>query len=85
MALPGAVGANRQPVRPPQQVALGIQALGPDIAVGKRIVAPDLKTGKKLVELKLDSPPVFDGLIAARERLFLSLRDGTVLCMGSGR
>lgn len=38
--------------------------------------------GKALTEQKLDSPPVFDGLIAARGRLYLSLEDGTVLCMG---
>ena len=38
--------------------------------------------GSALTEQKLDSPPVFDGLIAAKGRLYMSLEDGTVLCMG---
>ena len=41
--------------------------------------------GRALTEQELDSPPVFDGLIAARGRLYLSLEDGTVLCMGQNR
>jgi outer membrane protein assembly factor BamB len=38
--------------------------------------------GKKLAEYKLDSAPVFDGMIAASERLFISTLDGRLLCMG---
>ncbi len=38
--------------------------------------------GKELARRKLDSPPVFDGLIAAGGRLFVSLENGTVECMG---
>jgi len=38
--------------------------------------------GKKLSEYKLDSPPVFDGMIATNGRLFISTRDGWLLCMG---
>ena len=38
--------------------------------------------GKKLAELRLASPPVFDGLIAAKGRLFLATTDGKVLCLG---
>jgi len=38
--------------------------------------------GKTLAEGRLEAPPVFDGLIAASERLYLSLEDGTVLCLG---
>ena len=41
--------------------------------------------GSMLAEYKLDAPPVFDGLIAAKGRLYLSLEDGTVLCMGQDR
>jgi hypothetical protein len=36
--------------------------------------------GKKLAQYQLDAPPVFDGLIAARERLFLTTTDGCVSC-----
>jgi len=34
-----------------------------------------------LAEYKLDSPPVFDGMTAANERLYISTRDGRLLCM----
>ncbi|MCX5683537.1 MAG: PQQ-binding-like beta-propeller repeat protein, partial [Planctomycetota bacterium] len=38
--------------------------------------------GRKLAEIKLDGEPVFDGLIAAGVRLFMTTRDGRLLCMG---
>ena len=38
--------------------------------------------GKKAAELKLDSIPVFDGLIAANGRLYIAAIDGKVLCFG---
>jgi outer membrane protein assembly factor BamB len=38
--------------------------------------------GTMLAEQKLDAPPVFDGLIAAEGRLFLSTTDGRLICMG---
>jgi len=41
--------------------------------------------GNALAEHKLDAPPVFDGLIAANGQLYLSLKNGTVLCMGPDR
>ena len=40
--------------------------------------------GKRLTERKLASPPVFDGLIAAGGRLFLSTRRGNVVCLAGG-
>ena len=40
-------------------------------------------TGEKLAEVgHLASPPVFDGLIAARGRLYISTADGSVCCFG---
>ena len=36
--------------------------------------------GKKLCELKLQAPPVFDGMAAADGKLFIVLMDGTVVC-----
>lgn len=36
--------------------------------------------GSKLSEQKLDALPVFDGLIAAYEKLFMSTTDGKVIC-----
>ena len=40
------------------------------------------KSGEKLALYKLDSPPVFDGLIAAENRLFMSSIDGKIQCFG---
>ena len=38
--------------------------------------------GKKLAEYKLDAPPIYDGLIAAGGRLYITTTDGKVVCMG---
>lgn len=38
--------------------------------------------GERLAEYKLESPPVFDGMIAANARLYISTHDGRLLCMG---
>ncbi len=38
--------------------------------------------GKRLAETTLQSPPVFDGLIVASGRLFMSTVDGHVVCLG---
>ncbi|MBM4019244.1 MAG: methyltransferase domain-containing protein [Planctomycetes bacterium] len=48
---------------------------------GARLVAVSATDGAVLSERELDSPPVFDGLIAAGARLFVSLEDGTLLCL----
>jgi hypothetical protein len=42
--------------------------------------AVNIADGHKTAEMKLDSIPVFDGLIAANSRLYLSLKDGSVVC-----
>ncbi len=39
--------------------------------------------GKRLAQFELDAPPVFDGLIAAGGRLFMSTTDGHVACYGA--
>jgi outer membrane protein assembly factor BamB/SAM-dependent methyltransferase len=48
---------------------------------GARLVGVSAKDGGKLSEIRLDSPPVFDGLIAADGRLFACLRDGNVVSL----
>jgi len=48
---------------------------------GAKLVAISAQDGKKLSEASLDSPPVFDGLIAAGGRLFASLEDGRLVCL----
>ncbi|MFC1499216.1 PQQ-binding-like beta-propeller repeat protein, partial [Verrucomicrobiota bacterium] len=39
-------------------------------------------SGKKLTEFKIDSPPIFDGISIAGNRVYLSLKDGTLVCLG---
>ncbi|MCD6303619.1 MAG: PQQ-binding-like beta-propeller repeat protein [Planctomycetes bacterium] len=52
---------------------------------GARLVAVGGESGRKLHEMKLDTPPVFDGMIAVAGRLFVSLADGSLLCLaGAG-
>jgi hypothetical protein len=41
--------------------------------------------GKTLAELRLDTPPVWDGLIAAEGRLYASLADGSVVCLAEAK
>lgn len=48
---------------------------------GAHLVAVSATNGERLSETRLESPPVFDGLIAARERLFASLENGSVVCL----
>ena len=38
--------------------------------------------GKTLAEYKLESSPVFDGMIAADGQLYMSTVDGKVVCLG---
>jgi outer membrane protein assembly factor BamB len=47
-----------------------------------RLTAYSAADGKKLGELKLESPPVFDGLAAAGGKLYLSTLDGKLRCFG---
>ena len=45
---------------------------------GARLASVSATEGKPLAECALDAPPVFDGLIAAGGRLFVSLEDGSI-------
>lgn len=49
---------------------------------GGALLAVSCADGTGLAEYKLESPPVFDGMIAANERLYLATTDGKVLCFG---
>jgi hypothetical protein len=48
---------------------------------GGLVLAVDKGTGETLAECRMPSSPVFDGMIAAGGRLFLALKDGSVLCL----
>jgi hypothetical protein len=43
----------------------------------------DCQTGEKVYELKLDTIPVFDGMSAARQRLYMSAVNGKLICFES--
>jgi hypothetical protein len=49
---------------------------------GGLLWAVSTEDGRKLDEYQLDSPPVFDGMAAARGRLYVSTIDGTIVCFG---
>ncbi|NOY82163.1 MAG: PQQ-binding-like beta-propeller repeat protein [Kiritimatiellaeota bacterium] len=51
---------------------------------GAKLLAVKLADGATVSEYPLASPPVFDGLIAAGGRLFMSAMDGSVVCLGPG-
>ncbi|MFB3893854.1 MAG: PQQ-binding-like beta-propeller repeat protein [Phycisphaerae bacterium] len=55
--------------------------LGEKGSPGGVLWAVSTEDGKKLSELKLDSPPVFDGMIAANGRLVICTKDGKVVCL----
>ncbi len=44
-------------------------------------MAVSARDGERLSELPLAHPPVFDGLIAAGSRLYVSLRDGSLVSL----
>lgn len=50
---------------------------------GALLWAVSTSSGEKQTELKLDAPPVFDGLAAAQGRLYLSTSDGKLICLGA--
>ena len=47
---------------------------------GSVIKIMSTKDGKTLAELQISAPPVHDGLIAANGKLFVALKDGSVVC-----
>lgn len=50
--------------------------------MGSELRSISTKDGKTTTTLKLKETPIFDGLMAANGRLFMSCRDGTVICFG---
>jgi hypothetical protein len=41
----------------------------------------DSASGKRTAEYDLKTTPVFDGMIAGPNRIFMSMSDGSVVCM----
>jgi hypothetical protein len=48
---------------------------------GAKLIAVDRHDGSTLSETELRAPPVFDGMIAARECLYLATIDGEIVCL----
>jgi hypothetical protein len=51
---------------------------------GALLHAVSSSTGEKLAEYHLESVPVFDGMAAAGGKLFMTMKDGSILCFGPG-
>jgi hypothetical protein len=49
---------------------------------GAHLWVISVSSGNKIAEYKLDTPPVFDGMAAAEERLYLSTIDNYIYCYG---
>lgn len=49
---------------------------------GSVLIALSAKDGKVLSEMKIQSQPVFDGMIAAYGNLFIALENGHLVCLG---
>ena len=43
--------------------------------------AYDSESGKRTAQYDLKTTPVFDGMIAGPNRIFMSMSDGSVVCM----
>jgi hypothetical protein len=49
---------------------------------GALLLVISTQAGEKLDEFKLDSIPVWGGMIAADEKLYISSKDGKIRCFG---
>ena len=68
------------------EMAVGADAEEPNFDEGEALLmAFSIEDGSELYRRRLDAQPVFDGMIAAGGRLYLSLNGGSVLCLGSER
>ena len=41
------------------------------------------RKGEKKAEFKLNAPPIYDGMAIAQKKLFISLQNGSLLCLGN--
>ncbi|UCE49901.1 MAG: PQQ-binding-like beta-propeller repeat protein, partial [Phycisphaerales bacterium] len=55
---------------------------GPDKDRGAALIALSADDGAELGRCSLDSVPVFDGMAAAYGRLYISMRRGSLVCLG---
>jgi hypothetical protein len=55
----------------------------PDVKEKNMLAVYNAGNGQKVSTYNLDSPPVWDGLIAANDNLFLATQEGQVMCLQS--
>jgi len=53
----------------------------PDEKQGNLLMAISASDGRELAQYQLDSCPVFDGMAAAYGQLYVSMKDGSLLCL----
>jgi hypothetical protein len=76
--------AFRLPDDPEVKAALRRQAEAVEGRAGGHLWIVSKDDGRPTARYRLESPPVFDGLVAAGGRLFLAAMDGSVLSMAGG-
>lgn len=74
--------AFRNPDDPAIRDRLNAQVAALEGRMGSQLVALAANDGKKLAAYQLPSIPTFDGMAAAKGRLFLTTVDGSVICLG---
>ena len=74
--------ALRRFADPEMQVKLAQQEQAMLGKMGAKLMAVSAADGKTLAELQLESTPVWDGLISANGKLYMTTEDGKVLCLG---
>jgi len=78
-----APGVAPHPYTPVSAEALRSQRAALEGKRGTLLCAVSAEDGSRLSEHELDGLPAWDGLIAARGRLYLTMQDGTVHCLSS--
>ena len=68
-------------LEPEVQAKLHAQIAALEGSQGGLLWAISTADGGKLAEYKLESVPTFDGMVAADGRLYLSMKNGCILCM----
>jgi len=68
-------------LEPGVQAKLHAQSAALEGSQGALLWAVSASDGGKLAEYRLESVPVFDGMAAADGRLYLSMKNGCILCM----
>ena len=75
--------ALRAPDAPAIQAKLTAQAAALKGKMGGQLLVLSAKDGQKLAAYELEATPSFDGMAAARGKLFMSTLDGRLLCLSA--